>query len=112
MRGKGLPTCPLIGKSIQQMDAWGSANLIYQFLMQQYVCRVRRCCRGKISANVVTELRAKGSEKRSGLGGLWGNMKFPAFPTGLTQTEPGDADPFGGSLSLSPSSDSPKAGAA
>lgn len=70
MRGKGLPTCPLIGKSIQQMDAWGPANLIYQFLMQQYVCRVPRCCQGKISTNVIMELLAKGSEKQSGLGGL------------------------------------------
>lgn len=117
MRGKGLLTCPLIGKSIQQMDAWGPANLIYQFLMQQYVCRVPRCCRGKISANVVIELLAKGSEKRSGLGGLerlslWGDAKPPACPMCWTQAEPGDMHPFGGSPSLSPSSGSPKAGAA
>lgn len=51
------------------MDAWGPANLIYQFLMQQYICRVPHCCRGKISANVVIELLAQGSEKQLGLGG-------------------------------------------
>lgn len=72
MRGKGLPACPLIRKSIQQMDVWGPADLIYQFLMQRYICRVPRCCQGKISANVVSELWAKGSEKRSGLRGLEG----------------------------------------
>lgn len=35
-------------------------------------------------------------------------MKFPTCPMGWTQVEPGDGDPFGGALSLSP----PKAGAA
>lgn len=116
MCGKGLPTGPLIGKSIQQMDAWGPANLIYQFLMQQYICRVPRCCRGKISANVVIELLAQGSEKQLGLGGperLWlRGEKKSACPTGWMQAEPGDTHPFGGSRSLSPYSTSSKAGAA
>lgn len=63
---RGDTTWPLIGKSMEHMEAWGSANVIYQPLIQQEVCRVQaaawRIC--------VTKLRAKGLEKPSGLRGL------------------------------------------
>lgn len=65
-RGQGLPTRPLIGKSTEQMDAWGPANVIYQPLMQREVCRVHAAAWGICA----TELRAKGSEKLSALRGL------------------------------------------
>lgn len=64
--GQGLPTRPLIRKSMEWMDAWGPANVIYQSLMQQEVCRVHAAAWGIC----VTELRAKGLEKLSGLRGL------------------------------------------
>lgn len=51
---------------MEQMDAWGPANVIYQSLMQQEVCRVHTAAWGIC----VNELRAKGLETLSGLRGL------------------------------------------
>lgn len=62
VRGKGLPACSLMGKSIGQMDEWGPTDLIHQFLMQ----RCARRGQGGISTNGVTELRAEGSGKQEG----------------------------------------------
>lgn len=51
---------------MEQMDAWGAANVIYQCLMQQELCRVHAAAWGIC----VTELQAKdlGNGQVSGTG--------------------------------------------
>lgn len=79
---------------MEQMEAWGPANVIYQPLIQQEVCRVHTAA----WSICVTKLRAKGSEKPSGLRGLeqlWlqGHMES-SCPMGWRQAELGNVDPF------------------